>query len=44
VKTDKIKGRHKSLGGSYARVTEITIKSKPVRKIKAPSPRRSGGK
>jgi hypothetical protein len=42
MRTSKIKGRHK--GGGYARVTEITIKSKPVRKTRTPPPRRSGGR
>jgi hypothetical protein len=36
----KVKGTHKALGrGGRARVTEITIKSKPVRVLPAKQPR-----
>jgi hypothetical protein len=40
----KTKGVHKALGRPRAKVTEITIKSRPVRLPAMPKLRRSGGK
>jgi hypothetical protein len=40
----RVKGTHKALGrGGRACVIEVTLKQ-PVRKTKAPAPRRPGGK